>query len=85
MNEFDVYWDMKGLGLLGVIIIEEYCVEGKNDRRRPRMVYMEQIIKDQEGVIRIIRRNNIRGRRITGKSIWKIIATNQSQDWMLKR
>lgn len=36
------------------------CVEGKKDRRRPRMVYMEQIIKDQEGVIFIIRRNNKR-------------------------
>jgi len=35
---------MRRGGLLGSII--EECVEGKNCRRRPRMEYIQQIMKD---------------------------------------
>jgi len=59
-------------GLLGLII--EGCVDGKNPRGKPRMEYMQQIMKDRgcNSYVETKRKANYREE-------WRA-AANQSQD-----
>lgn len=67
---------MRHGGLVGLIV--EDCAEGKNSSGRPRMEYMQQIIKDQG-----CSSDEETKRKASNREEW-IIATNESQDWIEK-